>query len=77
MGGWVGQKWPKKSDIIYGWPLRNIAYSICNVPYHHSAKDNVCTLASRNTLSLFYKQRSKKETSCCLVKIIQKRLVIA
>ena len=21
MGGWVGQKWPKKSDIICGWPL--------------------------------------------------------
>ena len=20
MGGWVGQKWPKKSDIICGWP---------------------------------------------------------
>ena len=21
MGGWVCQKWPKKSDIICGWPL--------------------------------------------------------
>ena len=22
MGGWVGKKWPKKWDIICGWPLR-------------------------------------------------------
>ena len=29
------------------------------------------------TLSLFYKQRSKKETSRCLFQIIQKRLVVA
>ena len=32
MGGWVGQKWPKKSDIICGWP-HIICYKIFETPF--------------------------------------------
>ena len=46
-------------------------------PLWHAYKRVGPSSSSCDTLSLFYKQRIKKETSRCLSQIIQKRLVVA
>ena len=48
-----------------------------NFQSNHLNSGRALSIFGKHTLSLFYKQRSKKETSRCLSQIIQKRLVVA
>ena len=54
MGGWVGEKWAKKSDIICGWPLMQILYSRLIISWNGFHCRHAFLIAWSSTLLLLH-----------------------